>query len=426
MNYLQTLDYMYRQLPMYQRQGTVALKKDLGNIVALMDAMGDPHTMFKSIHIAGTNGKGTTAHIIAAGLQANGLRVGMYTSPHYIDFRERIKINGTFIGKEEVVLFVQKYKYLFEKIRPSFFEMTVAMAFYYFAEQDVDIAIIEVGLGGRLDSTNIITPLLSIITNISYDHQAMLGDTLEEIAWEKAGIMKNGIDTIKGETQSDIEKIFTEKKNRVGCELYNADSYTTLKPVENGYAVDINHKLWIKKLNTNLTSTVQKKNLITALYSLHRLQNQLGLLPDKIAEGITNMSNLTYYIGRYQVLQERPFVLADSAHNIAGVQELLSHMQNYAYKSLHVVLGMVNDKDISKVLKLLPNTATYHFVKADIPRGMPTEKLQEIANGHGLIGECHSSVFEGYNRSLSLAKSEDMVLVMGSIFVVAEVLASTV
>jgi len=369
MTYQETLTYMYSQLPMYQRQGAVALKKDLGNIMELMVAMGSPHEQLQCVHIAGTNGKGTTAHLIAAGLQPHGLKVGMYTSPHYIDFRERIKINGSFITEQSVVAFVKEYRSVFERVRPSFFEMTVAMAFHYFTQQQVDVAIIEVGLGGRLDSTNIITPILSVITNISYDHQAMLGDTLPLIAAEKG-------------------------------------------------------QMWLQSVQIDITSSVQKKNLTTAIYALSELRTMLNLNPNLITEGLSDVASLTYYIGRYQLLSTSPKTIADSAHNVAGVAELMQYIAASSYENLHIVIGVVADKDLTEMLTMLPTDAMYYYVKADIPRGLATAELCTQASVIGLRGTSYGSVAEGYTAAQIAASTDDLVLVMGSIFVVAEVLSS--
>jgi len=423
MTYQETLDYMYSQLPMYQRQGAVAFKKDLGNIVALLSLMGDPHKLLQCVHIAGTNGKGTTAHLIAAGLQANGLRVGMYTSPHYIDFRERIKINGVLIPEETVVTFVQQYRGAFEEIKPSFFEMTVALAFCYFAEQEVDMAVIEVGLGGRLDSTNVIIPMLSVITNISYDHQAMLGDTLPEIAAEKAGIIKTDVPVIIGEYQPEVEAVFANKAHEQGSAMSYAEHNTDLIVRDTGVDCLVNDMTWIEDISIDTSSAVQTKNIRTALYALHHLQPLLRLQPQLIRRGLEEAAQLTYYIGRYQVLGHSPTIIADSAHNIAGVNELMAYVEKQSFDQLHVVLGMVSDKDISKVLALLPTTATYYFVKADIPRGLPSKQLQTQAMEYNLLGGVYYSVASGYKQATGCSSASDLILVMGSIFVVAEVLA---
>ena len=424
MTYQETLTYMYSQLPMYQRQGAVALKKDLGNIMELMVAMGSPHEQLQCVHIAGTNGKGTTAHLIAAGLQPHGLKVGMYTSPHYIDFRERIKINGSFITEQSVVAFVKEYRSVFERVRPSFFEMTVAMAFHYFTQQQVDVAIIEVGLGGRLDSTNIITPILSVITNISYDHQAMLGDTLPLIAAEKAGIIKPAVPVVVGEYQSEVAPVFADKARLMNVPLTYADQHVELVPTDHGVDCMLQGQMWLQSVQIDITSSVQKKNLTTAIYALSELRTMLNLNPNLITEGLSDVASLTYYIGRYQLLSTSPKTIADSAHNVAGVAELMQYIAASSYENLHIVIGVVADKDLTEMLTMLPTDAMYYYVKADIPRGLATAELCTQASVIGLRGTSYGSVAEGYTAAQIAASTDDLVLVMGSIFVVAEVLSS--
>lgn len=423
MTYEETLDYMYSQLPMYQRQGKSAFKKDLTNIISLTSALGNPESKFKSIHIGGTNGKGTTAHIVAAGIQAHGYKVGMYTSPHYLDFRERIKINGNFISKENVVKFICENKSILEEVKPSFFEMTVAMAFDYFAAQNVDVAIIEVGLGGRLDSTNIIFPLVSVITNISFDHQAMLGNSLQQIATEKAGIIKENIPVIIGESQHEVDSVFENTAISQGSKIFWADQNSNISKSEYGYSFSVNDILWLEKIESDLKSDVQIKNLNTALFTLFNLRQEFNLKPEQISDGIKHMSDLTYYIGRYQKLQNEPLTIADSAHNMAGVTALLANINSYKYKQLHIVIGMVNDKDIKNVLNLLPTEAIYYFSKANIIRGLDPKKLEKIASKYMLRGKTFPTVINAYKTALKNADKSDLVLVMGSIFVVAEVLA---
>lgn len=425
--YEETLAYMYSQLPMYQRQGASAFKKDLTNILALTKYLKEPQDAYKTIHIAGTNGKGTVAHIIAAGLQANGLKVGLYTSPHYIDFRERIKINGQLMEKTAVVGFVERHQSVFEVVQPSFFEMTVAMAFDYFRTEQVDVAVIETGLGGRLDSTNIITPILSVITNISYDHQAMLGDTLPLIAAEKAGIIKENVPVIIGEYQGEVMPVFVQKAAAMHTSVTYADFHLKVLSTTNGMnetlQCTVDGTKWLQQVTTTLTSGYQLRNLKTGLYALYHLQSHFSLDALKIAAGIAELSTLTYYIGRWQRLGTHPLVIADSAHNEAGVSNALDELEKTDYLNLHIVLGMVNDKDISKVLSLLPNDARYHFCKADIPRGLPAEVLAAKAVDYHLRGHTYDSVPEAYHGAMTHAGAEDLILVLGSVFVVAEVLA---
>ncbi len=423
MTYQEVQDFLFSQLPMYQRQGVSAFKKNLDNIIALCDLLGNPQNKFKSIHIAGTNGKGSTSHMIAAGLQANGYRVGLYTSPHYKDYRERIKINAEFISENEVIEFVKLYKKDFIKIQPSFFEITVAMAFSHFANQKVDIAIIETGLGGRLDSTNIITPILSIITNISLDHQSMLGNTLELIAGEKAGIIKDNIPIVIGEYQEDTNPIFTNKAIAKRSEIYQADQLSTIVRKENGaFHFRLKNDDWSVDFNTSMTNPYQLKNLVTTLFSLWILKDQFDLDTRKIADGLENINRLTYYIGRWMVVQEEPLVIFDSAHNEAGISLLVEELELIKHKTIHIIYGTAADKDLDAILSILPKKAIYYFAKADIPRGMKTEILKSKALNFELYGLEYPSVPAAYRNALSIANRDDIVIVAGSIFVVAEVL----
>ena len=403
MNYQQTLDYLYSQLPIYQRIGKAAYKADLNNTIAICDVLGNPQNDFKSIHIAGTNGKGSTAHILASILQCSGLKVGLYTSPHLKDFRERIRINGEMITKDKVCEFVESYKTDFEKIKPSFFEMTVALAFDYFAGQGVDVAVIETGLGGRLDSTNIITPVLSVITNIGIDHTEFLGNTLEKIAGEKAGIIKQNVPVVIGETQEEIKQVFIAKANEVNTEICFAD-----KEVE--------------KIETDLLGHYQKKNIITALKCIDVLkQNGFTVQDMQVKEGLNNVIKNTGLLGRWQVLSRSPLIICDAAHNVEGLVEILPQIRSTPHKVLHFVLGMVKDKDIDPMLKLLPENAVYYFCKADIPRGLDQNELREKAKKHNLSGKSYPSVKEALKNATSNAKRDDLVFVGGSSFVVAEV-----
>lgn len=423
MTYQEVQNFLFSQLPMYQRQGVSAFKKNLDNIIALCELLGNPQHEFKSIHVAGTNGKGSTSHMIAACLQANGYRVGLYTSPHYKDYRERIKINAEFISEDEVIKFVKMYKKDFLRIQPSFFEITVAMAFSHFANQKVDVAIIETGLGGRLDSTNIITPILSIITNISLDHQSMLGDTIDLIAGEKAGIIKDNTPVVIGEHQVDINEIFTNKAATTRSEIYQADQLSTLFLRDNGkYHFSIKNNDWSVSFKTSMTSPFQLKNLVTSLYSLWILKDQFELDTNKIAEGLENINKLTYYIGRWMVIQKEPLVILDSAHNEAGIKLLVRELALKKNKTIHIVYGTAADKDLGAILSTLPKDAIYYFAKADIPRGMATQTLQSKALDYNLQGLEYPSVSAAYRNALSTANRDDIVIVTGSIFVVAEVL----
>lgn len=430
MNYQQTLDYLFIRLPMFQRIGTAAYKADLSNTIALCDLLDNPQEHFKSIHIAGTNGKGSTSHMLASVLQSVGYKVGLYTSPHLKDFRERIKINGKNIAEQYVVDFVEKYKTDFEKIEPSFFEMTVGLAFQYFKEQKVDFAVIEVGLGGRLDSTNIITPLLSVITNISFDHTALLGNTLEKIAFEKAGIIKPGIPVVIGETQEGIKNVFIEKAKTNNSEIQFADKIFEIKNVEYFYNkkqllsfdVEQNGKLKFQKINCELLGLYQQKNLKTVLCTVDVLNKQGFVINEKaMREGIENVISQTGLLGRWQILSQNPLVIADTGHNEAGIKEVLEQIKNTPHEKLHFVLGVVNDKDVSSILNMLPKNATYYFCQAKIPRALPVEELKQKANEFKLIGHFHTSVSEALTQAKLSAGKDDLVFVGGSTFTVAEV-----
>ncbi len=426
--YKATLNHLYIQLPMFQKIGGAAFKKDLTNIITLCDHVGHAYQQFPSIHIAGTNGKGSTTHLIGAMLQASGLKVGYYTSPHYKDFRERIKINGQLISKRHVVDFVEKHNATFEKVRPSFFEITVALAFDYFAKEKVDVAIIETGLGGRLDSTNIITPLISVITNISYDHQQFLGETLPEIAREKAGIIKANIPVVIGETQKATKAIFESTAIQQNVPITFADKNISVIEKE----VQAHHTIYYIKgrshnfnhLAVNLMGGYQKKNITTALQAITTInKNSLlpSITPSAIQAGLKNLKPLTYFLGRWQKLGDKPTIICDSGHNQAGIQQILQQLEKSNYEALHFVLGMVNDKDIGKILKMLPTSARYYFVKADIPRGLAADILKEKAAAYDLKGRKYSSVKNGLKAAKRKAGKEDLVFVGGSTFVVAEV-----
>ena len=426
--YKSTLDYLYKQLPMFQRVGPAAFKKDLSNTIALCNYLGQPHQKFPSIHIAGTNGKGSTTHLIGGVLQAKGLKVGLYTSPHYKDFRERIKINGRLISKKYIVDFVQQHQAAFEEIRPSFFEITVAMTFDYFAQQKVDIAVIETGLGGRLDSTNVITPLLSIITNISFDHQQFLGDTIPQIATEKAGIIKPKVPVVIGETHPLSQAIFVEKAKSQKASIIFADKNITLiekdvLPYHTLYFVK-GRVYNFKNLKVNLLGKYQQKNITTALQAIAVLNETTNLptIQEKdIQQGWKTLKSSTYFLGRWQKLGNAPTIICDSGHNEAGIQQILHQLSKMDFDQLHFVLGMVNDKEVDKILKMLPVSARYYFVKADIPRGMPANELKENAIPFGLKGKTYSSVKNGLRAAKRKAKKEDLIFIGGSTFVVAEV-----
>lgn len=407
MTYPQILSYLFSQLAMYQKVGAQAYKPGLHNITGICKILGNPENKFKSIHIAGTNGKGSVSHLLASVLQSAGYKVGLYTSPHLKDFRERIRVNGRMIPKKWVMDFFGDYKSKFEKTNPSFFEWSTGLAFDHFAKEKVDIAIIETGLGGRLDSTNVITPLLSIITNISYDHQNLLGDSLEQIAGEKAGIIKkNGI-VIVSEKQREVKKVFEDKvKVEQGLLLYTEDFISSIKKVECG-----------------LKGKYQEKNIPTVILASETL-HQLGfqIKSKDVIKGLKEVIKLTGLRGRWDILSKKPLIVADIAHNEAGIKEVFAQVKTIRHKFLHVVFGTVNDKDIRKILSLLPQKATYYFCKADIPRALDASVLASEAHRAGLKGEVYTSVKTALASAKKNADSNDLIMVTGSAFVVAEVL----
>jgi dihydrofolate synthase/folylpolyglutamate synthase len=428
MNYQQTLDYMYSQLPMFQRIGSAAYKDNLDNTIAICKLLNNPENKFKSIHVAGTNGKGSTSHMLASILQSAGYRVGLYTSPHLKDFRERIKINGELIPENYVIDFVSTYKNDFEKIQPSFFEMTVGLAFDYFANSNIDIAVVEVGLGGRLDSTNVITPELSIITNISFDHTALLGNTLEKIAIEKAGIIKKGIPVVIGETHPETKSIF-ETKSKYASIVFADQLFETknihLDNKENFFLeMDVfkNEAIYLEKLQSELLGKYQQKNIPTVLAAIEQLATKgFSITEQHIREGIKTVIRQTGLLGRWQILSTTPLTIADTGHNEAGIKEVLDQIQLTPHQQLHFVIGMVNDKDITTILKMLPKNAIYYFCKAAIPRALPAKELAEQANSIGLNGKTFNSVKEALTTAQNSAKQKDLVFVGGSTFIVAEV-----
>ena len=424
----QALDYIYAKLPMYHRQGASAYKKDLTNTIKLCAACGNPQNDLKTIHIAGTNGKGTTTHIIAGGLQAQGFSTGVYTSPHYIDFRERIKINGIYIDRKYIINFINTYITEIEEIQPSFFEVTVAMAFRYFADMKVDYAVIETGLGGRLDSTNVITPLISVITNISFDHQSMLGNTLIAIAGEKAGIIKKHVPVVIGEVQTEIDEVFKAKANFMDAPISFAEHHTSLQvidehPKHTNYNIFFDKSLWIEGLSTDLTGPFQEKNIITSLYALRVLSKKNSIDFVKIRNFFPDLKAKTAYIGRWQILGNAPMIIADSAHNEAGIKIVVEALANISYNKLHFIAGFVNDKDITPILSLFPKEAIYYFAKANIPRGLHVNELLQAAQESGLSGKSYTSVRKAFSAARTKAQPGDLIFIGGSIFIVAEVLA---
>jgi len=402
MNYTQTLDYLFSRLPIYQRIGAAAYKADIGNIVTATKHLKNPHTQFKSIHIAGTNGKGSTAHMLASILQESGAKVGLYTSPHLKDFRERIKINGEMITQKNVVSFVKENQVFFEKIELSFFEFTVAMAFDYFAKQKVDIAIIETGLGGRLDSTNIIHSELAIITNISLDHTNLLGDTIEKIATEKAGIIKNKTPVIIGRRQKETKSIFKE-----------------IAKEENAILIYASPK---KHYASDLKGEYQKENINTVITAIKQLQKQKWKISeDNIKHGLLKTVTNTKLLGRWQTLSRNPQIICDTAHNEDGIKEIAKQLRNSKYKQLHIVFGTVNDKNLDTILSYLPQDAKYYFCNANVARAMNAENLKQKAAKHKLNGKTFTSVREALKCAKEDANVVDLIFIGGSTFVVAEV-----
>ncbi|MCO7186317.1 bifunctional folylpolyglutamate synthase/dihydrofolate synthase [Tenacibaculum sp. XPcli2-G] len=402
MTYQQVLDWMFAQLPMYQRQGQTALKKDLTNIIALCDELDNPQKKFKTIHVGGTNGKGSTSHMVASILQEAGYKVGLYTSPHLKNFTERIRINGKEISRDSVVKFIEKNKIFLEKQGVSFFEMTVGMAFEEFANQKVDVAVIEVGLGGRLDSTNIIMPEVSVITNIGLDHTQFLGETLPEIAFEKAGIIKENVPVVIGERQKETENVFNTKAEECEAPIVFASDKT-------------------QNYTTDLLGDYQKHNVTTAITTIQQLK-EFEVSEENIKNGLLNVIKNTNLKGRWQVLQEKPKVICDTAHNKEGLFYTLEQLKKENYKQLHIVLGVVSDKDLSEILPMFPEKAKYYFCKPNIPRGLSVDKLKEQASEFGLMGEMFRSVSQSLEKAKVNASKEDMIYVGGSTFVVAEIL----
>ncbi len=427
MNYKETLDYLYSQLPMFSRVGKVAYKKDLHNTIALCTSIGNPQQKYKTIHIAGTNGKGSTSHMLAAILQEAGYKTGLYTSPHIKNFRERIRVNGEMISEQFVVDFTERNKDIVKKIEPSFFEMTVAMAFKYFAEQQVDFAVIETGLGGLLDSTNIITPILSIITNIGYDHQNILGNTLEEIATQKAGIIKENVPIVIGETLPETKPIFTEtalsKKTTI---QFAEENFITSYIDSEGELLlcnvqDISENV-TEKLRCGLSGLYQAKNICTVLAAVKELRKLQIVIPETaLHSGIERVKEITGLRGRWEILQHHPTIIADVAHNKDGIQQVINQLNsNYPTTRLHFVLGFVRDKDVENVLALFPDNAKYYFTNAHIPRALLHTELQEKAAQAGLAGECFETVNEAVNAAKKNAEDTDLIMICGSFFILAE------
>ena len=428
MTYQETLDYLYAQLPMFSRIGAAAYKKDLHNTIELCEALGNPHHKFKTIHVAGTNGKGSTCHMLAAILQQAGLKTGLYTSPHIKQFGERIKINGEMIREDFVIDFVARTKDLTAVIEPSFFELTVAMAFEYFAESKVDIAIIETGLGGRLDSTNIIQPILSVITNIGFDHMNLLGNSIQEIAWQKAGIIKRNTPVVIGEILPESYPVFVKEANEKEAPLLLAASAYIVEYLEpTGNLLFCNVKEMrtntVEKLRLDLNGIYQAKNVCTVLCAIQALRNQGFTIPENVLHNaLENVKTLTGISGRWDIVGQKPMLVLDVAHNRDGIQQVLAQLQTgHQHEDIHFVLGFVKDKDVEQVLNLFPKAASYYFTNAHIPRALPHLELKNMAANKGLVGESYDDVNVAIMAAKQRTKAEDVIMVCGSFFIIGEI-----
>lgn len=426
MTYEEVVAYLYSQLPMFTRIGAAAFKKDLTNTIALCEAIGNPQNEFKSIHIAGTNGKGSVSHFLCSVLMETGFKTGLYTSPHLVDFRERIKVNGLMISEKEVVEYVTSQKKVIDEVQPSFFEMTVAMAFNHFRNEKVDIAVIETGLGGRLDSTNIITPVASIITNISLDHIQMLGNTLPEIAFEKAGIIKPSIPVVIGKSQPETAAVFNTKANECHSPIYFADVEVKKENCfkHDGMLNATFDSAWgTIELVSPLSASYQLENMATVVCAADIINHEgVSISKQNIEDGVRNVIKNTNLQGRWQTLSSNPRIICDIAHNIAGIHAVKRQLKEESYTNLHIVFGMVKDKDIEGTLKLLPKEATYYFTQPQIPRALNWGELTKQANKTGLNGKGFSSVRDAIQSAMLNSSNEDLILITGSAFIVAEAL----
>jgi dihydrofolate synthase/folylpolyglutamate synthase len=411
---------------MFSRTGAKAYKADLKNTLTLCNYLGNPQNKIKTIHIAGTNGKGSVSHILAAVFQENEYKTGLYTSPHLKDFRERIKINGNMISQSFLIDFVEKTKSISEEISPSFFELTFVMALEYFASEKVEIAVIETGLGGRLDSTNVITPLLSVITNISFDHKDILGDTLAKIAYEKAGIIKQNIPVVIGEAIPETKIVFQNKAKETNSEIIFAEEkYEIISSKYDAKKLELGVRSKETKIKKNYTLDLnglyQKKNMLAVLASVDILKQHFSLKEEKVKSALSKVKKLTGLHGRWEIIREKPTIALDVAHNEDGIKQLIHQINRIEYDKLHIVFGMVKDKDIEKVLAELPTIASYYFTKAQNPRALPEDELWEKAKQHHLEGNAYEKVEEALKASLDKASEKDLIVVCGSVFVVAEV-----
>jgi len=429
MNYQETIQWLFKQLPIYQRVGKAAYKANLDTTIKLLGALNNPQYTFKAIHIAGTNGKGSVAHQITSILQEAGYKTGLYTSPHLRDFRERIRVNGVMIEKEFVTEFINKNHDIIEKIKPSFFEMTVAMAYEYFASLNVDFAVLETGMGGRLDSTNVCNPIITAITNIGLDHTMFLGNTLEKIAIEKAGIIKPNTPLIIGRKQNETFEVFDNIAREKNAEILYAEDLISIKtlntpnPFKKNFDIWHRNELFAENAISPLAADYQTENICTAITIALKLKEiGLSISSDNIIYGLKNVISNTSLAGRWHKISNMPLTICDTGHNIDGIQAVVNQIKQMNYNNLHFVFGMVNDKEPYDILNLLPKNASYYFCKPDIPRGMEEEMLAEHAFKAGLNGKTHSSVMEAYNSARNNSNPNDLIFIGGSTFVVAEII----
>lgn len=432
MNYLETCEYLYNQIPMFEKQGASGYKEGLANTLALDEHFGHPHQAYATVHVAGTNGKGSVSHTIASILQECGYRIGLYTSPHLVDFRERIRVNGTPVSEDYVVDFVDKERAFFEPLHPSFFEVTTALAFKYFRDMEVDIAVVEVGLGGRLDCTNIITPLVSVITNISFDHTQFLGDTLAKIAAEKAGIIKKGVPVVIGETHDETRPVFEAKAREMNAPIVFAEDQPevikALPMADGGMHYTTAH---LGELDGDLGGIYQQKNFNTVLFALKQLTLQGYLYRGQkdyfeLRNGLRNVSNNTGLMGRWQVIQNAPKVVCDTGHNVGGWQYISQQLSTVNCHQMHIVFGMVSDKDVKTVFNMLPKHAVYYFTQVNNKRAINYKTLEQLAIQHGLSGNSYPSVREAYNTAINAAGEDDFIFVGGSSYVVGDFLKTCI
>lgn len=427
MTYEQAINYLYESAPLFQNIGAGAYKEGLGNTELLDKHFQHPHRQYATIHVAGTNGKGSVSHTLASILQSQGMKVGLYTSPHLTDFRERIRVNGEMIPQARVVSFVEQERTFFEPLHPSFFELTTALALQYFAEENVDIAVIEVGLGGRMDCTNIIQPLVSIITNISFDHIQFLGNTLEKIASEKAGIIKPGIPAIVGEWgKESVAEVFMNKAEEAGTSLVFADRENeivdfTLTPGQ-GYTY---HTATFGTIHGELEGLCQEKNTATILEAIKALRRKgIHISKQAVQDGFAKVSIHTGLRGRWQKIADKPLTICDTGHNVGGMQYITRQLATTPHQTLHIVIGMVNDKDVNTVLSMLPQDATYYFTQASVKRAMPSDQFSQEASRHGLKGQCYPTVHDAYLAAKAASGEEDLIFIGGSTFIVADLFAA--